>query len=98
MLDEYHCAMRVVNVTFISKSQRANPRLTFPKKVAALLGVLTKTKKVALIIRKTSGEILFADTVPLRSGTEIYGAAKVRPALKKLKQGEEIWVEAWRPK
>jgi hypothetical protein len=74
--------MRVVSVTFISKPQRANPRLTFPKKIAALLGVLTKKKKVALIIRKTSGEILFAKPVQLRSGTEIYGAAEVSQLLK----------------
>jgi hypothetical protein len=90
--------MRVVNVTFVSKPQRANPRLTFPKKLAALLGHPNKTKMVTLVIRKASGEILIADTVPLRSGTEIYGATNVRPALKKLKPGEEIWVEAWRPK
>jgi hypothetical protein len=89
--------MKVVNVTFVTKPQRANPRVTFPKEVAALLGVLTKIKSVALIIRRTSGEILFAGDVPLRSGTELYGAA-IKLVLKKLKANEAVWIEAWRPK
>lgn len=90
--------MRVVTVTFVTKPQKANPRLTFPKKVAALLGIGPKDKRVALVIRRASGAILLANEVPLRSGTEIYGAANIKPALKTLNPNEEIWIEAWRPK
>lgn len=95
----YNVSMRVIAVTFVTTPQQANPQLTFPKKIAALLGLPRKApKRVALVIRKVSGEILFAGEPPLRSGTEIYGATDIKPALSKLKRGEQIWVEAWRPK
>jgi hypothetical protein len=90
--------MRIVNISFVTKPQKANPRLTFPAKTASLLGLLSKRKKsVFLVIRKTTGEIICAKQVLLRSGTEIYGATDIKPALQKLKPGEEIWVEAWKP-
>lgn len=91
--------MRVVSINFITKPQRVNPRLTFPKKIAGILGLLSHRKKgVSLVIRKTSGEVLYNGEVPLRSGTEIYGAVNIKPALQKLNSGEEVWVEAWKPK
>lgn len=90
--------MRIINVSFVTRPQRANPRLTFPKKIASLLGLLSRRDKgVSLVIRKTSGEILYAGRPQLRSGTEIYGATDIKPMLKKLRPGDEIWVEAWRP-
>jgi len=90
--------MRVVTVTFVTKPQKANPRLTFPKRIATLLGITSsRDKHVALVIRRASGKILLADKVLLRSGTEIYGAANIKPKLKALRRGEEIWVEARRP-
>lgn len=91
--------MRIVNISFVTKPQKANPRLTFPKKIATLLGLLSQRKKnVSLVIRKTSGEILYTGRVQLRSGTEIYGATDIKPMLQTLRPGEEIWIEAWRPK
>jgi hypothetical protein len=90
--------MRIVNISFVTKPQRANPRLTFPAKVADALGLLSTRKKlVFLVIRRPTGDIIYADRVPLRSGTEIYGATDIKPALQKLKSGEEIWIEAWKP-
>jgi hypothetical protein len=90
--------MRVVSVSFVTKPQAANPRLTFPKKIASLLGITSPRKKmVALVMRKPSGEILFAGQVLLRSGTEIYSATEIKPVLRLVKPGVEIWIEAWRP-
>jgi hypothetical protein len=48
-------------------------------------------------MRKPSGEILFAGQVLLRSGTEIYSATEIKPVLRLVKPGVEIWIEAWRP-
>src|SRR5262249_40892039 len=88
--------MRIVSVTFVSQRQKKNPQLTFPRKVARLLGIRSK-QNVRIVIRKKSGEILLDDEVPLRSGTEIYGAAKVKPRLTGM-QNAKLWIEAWRPK
>lgn len=87
--------MRIVSVTFVSKIQTKEPRLTFPKKVARLLGIRSK-QNVRVVIRKKSGEILIDKIVQLRSGTEIYGAANIKQRFKGMRN-KDLWIEAWRP-
>src|SRR5882724_10986051 len=88
--------MKIVSVTFTSKRQSKHPQLTFPKKVARLLGIRSR-QNVRVVIRKASGEILMDQDVQLRSGTEIYGAATVKPHLVSMRN-KILWIEAWRPR
>lgn len=87
--------MRIISVTFATKRQKKHTQLTFPKKVARLLG-LKGRQHVRVVVRiARSGKILLDEKVQLRSGTEIYGE-KIKPELVSM-QGKELWIEAWRP-
>ena len=87
--------MRIISVTFATKRQKKYAQLTFPKKVARLLGLKGRQYVRIVVRRARSGEILLDEKVQLRSGTEIYGE-KIKPELVSM-QGKELWIEAWRP-